>query len=152
MRDRQLSAHLYIALNSADQDSLLQECYFVQQNPLTFPAGNHSWCILTPLFIIFLSLVHLLKAHQSSYSKRAATPPLEGPVPSFVTTQPTQFGFSLSPGLLPGLASKYFETQACVLPSPGRIPSWSDLVLWRNIPKPKCSNKKDMAIFQHALF
>lgn len=57
---------------------MLQKYEGVQQNPLTFPAGNDSWCFLTPLFIIFLFLAQLLKAHQSSYSKGAATPPRRG--------------------------------------------------------------------------
>lgn len=69
----------------------------LRKNPLTFPAGNHSWCFLTLLLIIFLFLAQLLKAHQSSYSKGAATPPLEGPVPSFVTAQPTHLSFSPPP-------------------------------------------------------
>lgn len=116
------------------------------KKPLTFPTGNHSWCFLTLLFTTFLFLVHLLKAYQRivtakeqpQHHWRGLAPPA---VFFFVTAQANQFYVSLSLGLLPDLALKHFEMWFCVLLLWGRIPSWSDLLLGRNIPKTKCNDK-----------
>ena len=152
MWGRQLSAPLATALDPGDQgmcSSELHEC--VQQKPLTFPTGNHSWCLLTLVFISFLFLVGLLRAYQRvviareqpQHHWRGLSPPA---VFFLVTAQPNRFDVSLSLGLLPRLASKHFEMRFCVLPSQDRIPSWSDPLLGRNIPKPKCNNKNETSL------
>lgn len=130
--------------------SELYEC--VQQKPLTFPTGNHNWCFLTLLFVIFLLLAHLLKAYQRVVTER------EGPhhhsrdlplLKCFLLSLLSQISsmFLCHLGLLPGLASKRFEKQFCVLPLRGGIPSsWSDLLLGTNIPKTKCNDKSKASL------